>query len=85
MSPRDLLAAGRTEVEGYGGVVLPGTATRMARTATGFEVLLTEGTWLYARGLLVATGLVDVLPDIPACGRASAAAFCTARIATATR
>ena len=64
MPPCELLAAGRAEVEGYGGVMLAGTATRIARTPAGFDVLLTDGTRLYARGLLVATGLVDELPDV---------------------
>jgi thioredoxin reductase len=65
MPPQELLAAGRDEVEGYGGVVLPGTVTRIARSAGGFDALLADGTRLHARRLLVATGLVDELPDVP--------------------
>ena len=65
MPPRDLLAAGRAEVDRYGGTVLPGTVSRIARTRTGFDALLTDGTRLAARRLLVATGLVDDLPDVP--------------------
>ncbi|MCW2584775.1 MAG: thioredoxin reductase [Frankiales bacterium] len=65
MPPRKLLAAGRAEVAGYGGTVLPGTVSRIVRTPTGFDALLTDGTRLQARRLLAATGLVDELPDIP--------------------
>jgi thioredoxin reductase len=65
MPPRELLRAGREEVSGYGGTFLPGTVSRIARTATGFDALLDHGTRLHARRLLVATGLVDALPDVP--------------------
>ncbi|MGI8536906.1 MAG: hypothetical protein ACR2K2_10495, partial [Mycobacteriales bacterium] len=37
----------------------------LARTASGFDALLTDGTRLKSRRLFVATGLVDELPDIP--------------------
>jgi thioredoxin reductase len=63
--PRELLAAGRAEVEGYGGEVLPGTVTRITRDPHGFVALLVDGTRLRARRLLVATGLRDELPDVP--------------------
>jgi thioredoxin reductase len=65
MPPGELLAAGRQEVSGYGGTFLPGTASRIARTARGFDALLLHGTRLHARRLLIATGLVDELPDVP--------------------
>jgi thioredoxin reductase len=65
MPPGKLLAAGREEVSGYGGTLLPSTVSRIARTATGFDALLSHGTRLYARRLLVATGLSDALPDVP--------------------
>lgn len=64
MPPGDLLAAGRMEVQGYGGHVLRGTVTRIARTHSGFDALLSDGTRLAARRLLVATGLTDSLPPI---------------------
>ncbi|NUS15058.1 MAG: NAD(P)/FAD-dependent oxidoreductase, partial [Streptomyces sp.] len=64
--PADLLAAGRAEVEGYGGTVLPGTVTGAARGSDGdFRVTLADGTVLAAARLLVTTGLTDELPPIP--------------------
>jgi len=64
MPPRDLLAAGRDEVKGYGGVIVDGTVAGIVRNA-GFDVLLAGGPQLSARRVLVATGLRDELPDIP--------------------
>jgi thioredoxin reductase len=66
LPPRDLLAAGREEVTGYGGALMTGTVAEVVRGAgPGFEVLLDGGRQLIARRLLVATGLRDELPDIP--------------------
>jgi thioredoxin reductase len=66
MPPRELLAAGRAEVERYGGKVVPGTVTDVTPgRRSGFEIRLADGTVLAARRLLIATGLRDELPDIP--------------------
>jgi thioredoxin reductase len=66
MSPADLLAVGREEVEGYGGVLAVGTVTGIVNDgASGFRVVLREGRSVFARRLLVATGLRDEIPDIP--------------------
>jgi thioredoxin reductase len=65
MPPADLLAAGRAEVEGYGGRVLGGRVTGIHPTPAGFDVRLADGPPLTARRVLVATGLRDELPDIP--------------------
>jgi thioredoxin reductase len=66
MPPRDLLAAGRDEVKGYGGVIVDGTVAGITQDAgPGFQVLLADGRRLSARRLLVATGLRDELPDVP--------------------
>ena len=76
--PRVLLATGRDEVRRYGGTVIDGRVVRVAK-ATGsegpaadgadrsirFRVTLADRTILDARRVLVATGVVDVLPDIP--------------------
>jgi thioredoxin reductase len=62
MPPRDLLAAGRAEVAGYGGVLIDDTVVGIE---PGFDVRLAGGSHLRARRILVATGLRDVLPDIP--------------------
>ena len=70
--PGDLLAAGRSEVVGYGGHLLSGTVARIAECArTGahaqrrFDVVLGDGSTLKARRVLVTTGLRDAVPDIP--------------------
>lgn len=65
VSPVELLARGRREVTGYGGQVISGEAVGATATATGFEVTLRTGDVLAARRLLIATGLVDELPDVP--------------------
>jgi thioredoxin reductase len=63
--PRELTAAGRAEVARYGGDLIDGRVLRLLRRRRGFEVGLADGTALAARHVLVATGLTDVLPDIP--------------------
>src|SRR3954468_7110294 len=66
MAPGELLAAGRNEVEGYGGSILVGTVSDLVPDGrTGFWVLLADGRRLSARRLLITTGLRDELPDIP--------------------
>jgi thioredoxin reductase/SAM-dependent methyltransferase len=63
--PAELLAAGRAEVRGYGGEILPGRVTDVSRTEDrGFRVRLASGHAVVARRVLAATGLVDELPDI---------------------
>jgi thioredoxin reductase len=65
MSPAMLLAAGREEVNSYGGTILTGAVKDLVRCSqTGFHVLLVGGERVSARRLLVATGLRDELPDI---------------------
>lgn len=63
-SPLELLAEGRREVEGYGGVVREATAVRTSRDGAGFAVEDSEGQIVKARRLVVATGARDELPDI---------------------
>ncbi|MFE5701226.1 NAD(P)/FAD-dependent oxidoreductase [Rhodococcus koreensis] len=64
--PGDLLAIGRKEVAGYGGEIVTGTVTSAEKVGDGeFRVTLADGRTVGARRLLVTTGLVDVLPDIP--------------------
>jgi thioredoxin reductase (NADPH) len=64
VSPLDLLAAGRREAEGYGAEMRAGRAVAARRAETGFELDLADGSSLRARRLLLATGLVDELPDV---------------------
>ena len=63
--PADLLAKGRGEVEGYGGRIVHGEAVTAQKTDDGFLVTLADGAAVAARRLLVTTGLVDELPDVP--------------------
>jgi thioredoxin reductase len=63
--PGALLAAGRAEVAGYGGEIVPGEAVATRPMDGGFVVDLTDGRSVRARRLLVTTGLVDELPDVP--------------------
>ncbi|MCO5993397.1 NAD(P)/FAD-dependent oxidoreductase [Actinoallomurus rhizosphaericola] len=63
--PAELLERGRAEVRGYGGQVVPGEVGAVAREEDGFAVTLTDGRAVRARRLLVATGAVDELPDVP--------------------
>ncbi|MFG1703042.1 FAD-dependent oxidoreductase [Nonomuraea sp. M3C6] len=64
--PQELLAAGREEVTGYGGERVTGTVTAAERVAGGgFRVVLDDGSAVEADRLLVTTGLVDDLPEVP--------------------
>ncbi|MEO6502736.1 MAG: bifunctional NAD(P)/FAD-dependent oxidoreductase/class I SAM-dependent methyltransferase [Jatrophihabitantaceae bacterium] len=65
VSPAELVRTGRREVQGYGGIVVDGEAREARRGEDGFEVRLADGRVLAARRLLVTTGLVDEVPDLP--------------------
>jgi thioredoxin reductase len=62
--PLELQAIGRGEVEGYGGHVVTGSVAAAAPEGDGFRVTLADGRTATARRLVVATGLVDELPDV---------------------
>ncbi len=64
-TPAELLASGRAEVAGYGGQFRDGRVTTAERVDDGFRVVLEDGGSVLARRLIVTTGLVDELPDIP--------------------
>lgn len=64
-SPAEFLAAGREEVRSYGGQVLAGRAIDTERIDGGHvRVHVTGGHSVVARRLVIATGLVDVLPEV---------------------
>ena len=63
--PAELLATGREEVLRYGGEIVRGRACAAAVDGDGFVVSLDDGSSVRARRLLVTTGLVDELPDVP--------------------
>lgn len=65
MPPGELLAAGRAEVLGYGGQVEAGEVVSARSDGARFVVDLADGRSVQARRLLVTTGLVDELPDLP--------------------
>ncbi|MGI5129572.1 NAD(P)/FAD-dependent oxidoreductase [Pseudonocardia sp. CA-107938] len=63
--PLRLLAEGRREIWGYGGRVEQDAVVRAVRRGDGFAVTTESGREIAARRLLVTTGLVDELPDVP--------------------
>jgi thioredoxin reductase len=65
INPLELLELGRAEVRGYGGQVMEGQVRSATRDGDGFAVILDDNRVVTARRLLVTTGLVDELPDVP--------------------
>lgn len=65
IAPADLLRIGRREVESYGGRVVDGEATAARPLGEGFEITLGDGAVVTARRLVVTSGLIDELPDVP--------------------
>lgn len=72
LPPSELLAAGRSEVSGYGGQLVTGTVATIrpcprtgAHSRLSLEVVLEDGSVLRTRRVLVTTGLRDDVPDIP--------------------
>lgn len=62
LPPAELLAIGREEIARYGVEVISG---RVVGIGAGFTVRLADERALTARRLLLATGALDELPDIP--------------------
>ncbi|MBB2946414.1 thioredoxin reductase (NADPH) [Actinoplanes lutulentus] len=70
MSPADLLASGRAQLRGYGAQIIDGTVAAVRPALPSgpqprFTVELADGRRLSARRVLAASGLADVLPQIP--------------------
>ena len=63
--PAELLALGRAEVEAYGAELVAGTVVGAEPVPDGFVVRLGDGSGVRSRRLLVTTGLVDELPEVP--------------------
>jgi thioredoxin reductase len=63
--PAALLEAGREEVRGYGARVLDGRVASAESVDGDFTVTLEDDRRVGARRLLITTGLVDELPDVP--------------------
>lgn len=64
-APAEFLALGREEVTGYGGEFEQGRVVDVERIDDRFRVQLADGGTVHARRLVVTTGLVDELPDVP--------------------
>ncbi|NUW30323.1 NAD(P)/FAD-dependent oxidoreductase [Nonomuraea sp. SMC257] len=66
MAPKEFLATGQDEFIRYGGSLVRGSVSDARRAQDGtFELRLDDDRVLWARSVLVATGLTDELPDIP--------------------
>ncbi len=65
MNPAELLQVGREEVRRYGARVIDGRVSSAESVGGGFAVTLEDGRRVGARRLLVTTGLVDELPEVP--------------------
>lgn len=68
LPPLELARLGRAEVESYGATVVRGTvvsASAAPGDAPRFDVALADGTAYRARRVVLATGVVDELPDVP--------------------
>jgi thioredoxin reductase len=63
--PGELVELGRSEVQRYGATLISAEVSGVQRNETAFIVELANGRSVQARRLLVTTGLVDELPDLP--------------------
>ena len=63
--PSELLRRGRAEVAKYGGRLVDGSAVSTGTVGDRIEVTLADGARWSARHLVVTTGAVDELPDLP--------------------
>lgn len=64
LSPADFVRVAQDEARSYGAVLVSSHVVDTLRSPTGFTVNLDDGTSIAGRRLLVATGLVDELPDL---------------------
>lgn len=66
MPPAALLEAGREEIVGYGAALIDAVVYDLvAGDGGGITAALNDGRVLWARSIVVATGLRDELPDVP--------------------
>jgi thioredoxin reductase len=65
LPPSELLALGREEVRRYGVQLWQSTVVGVDRGDAGWSVAMMDGVEVAARHVMVATGLVDALPDVP--------------------
>lgn len=65
IDPAELLRRGREEAGAYDVRIRPGTVEHVEDADGGLTLTLTGGDAVFARALVVASGLADELPDIP--------------------
>ncbi|WP_179206772.1 FAD-dependent oxidoreductase [Microbacterium esteraromaticum] len=66
IAPLELIARGRAEAESYGVQIVSGRVSRVSGQIDDFTVEVGEGAQrIRARRVILATGLVDDLPDVP--------------------
>jgi thioredoxin reductase/SAM-dependent methyltransferase len=65
IAPADALARGRSEAIGYGAEIRTGLAVTATTMAGGFRVTLADDSTVECRRLVVSSGLIDELPDLP--------------------
>lgn len=65
ITPADLLTRGRDEVQSYGGKIIDAEVVDVSGGEDEFALTLAGGREIQGRRLLIATGLVDELPEIP--------------------
>jgi thioredoxin reductase len=65
VAPAELLAAGRADLARYGGELLAGRVVDATGERGGFRLTLGDGATVTAGRVVVTTGLVDELPDVP--------------------
>ena len=65
LAPRELLAIGRAELAAYDVDVVSDRVDEIDRTPTGFAIRTESGAQYAGRRVVLATGVRDVLPDIP--------------------
>ncbi len=64
-TPQRLLALARGDLEPYGVRIVDGTADRAEQQPDGWSVRVPDGTQVRGRHLILASGLRDVIPDVP--------------------
>ncbi|WP_332367638.1 NAD(P)/FAD-dependent oxidoreductase [Spirosoma telluris] len=65
-SPNEIASLAKSQVTSYESVAwLDAMVTTVTKTANGFDVQLLSGEYYSARKLVLATGIRDIMPDIP--------------------
>ncbi|MEO9210991.1 MAG: NAD(P)/FAD-dependent oxidoreductase, partial [Ginsengibacter sp.] len=65
-TPSEISALARQQVQQYKTIqFLKGLATNAVKTSTGFEIETNTGKRFFARKIIIATGIKDLMPNIP--------------------